>query len=112
MSERIEQRGLELLVSPRGFGLAGAIECGVQLLIKPLDFRRLFCASAVRRSARDASSPATMAVPMKRDEGDPVVGIFDFETERRQEVVGQAPAADARPGARAPCPRIARRRRR
>ena len=41
----------------------------------------------MRRSARDASSPATTAVTTKRDERDPVVRVFDGEPGRRQKII-------------------------
>jgi hypothetical protein len=60
MGERVEQRRLQLFVPPRGLRLARAIERDLQLPVQPLDFEAAVLLAA-RRSAREASSPATMA---------------------------------------------------
>ena len=73
--ERVEQRRLQLFVPPRRLRLAGALERRRELLVELLDLAPAllrFC--GCRRSARDASSPTTIAVTSEGEERNPVVG--------------------------------------
>ena len=103
--QRVEQRRLELLVPPRRFRFAGALE---RAPAAPDTAARSRAAppraSAVRRSARDASSPAITAVHDEGEELDPVLRIFDAEAGRRQEVVRIRAGAGRRRDQRRPGP--------
>ena len=87
--QRIEQRGLQRFVPPRGFGLARPIERNLQLLIQPFDlppsglgFRRAsFC--------RRRQLAAHHRDDDERDERRPVAGVSDVETAGRDEVAGK-----------------------
>ena len=107
--QRVEQRGLELLVAARRFRLARAIERRLQLLVEALDlvppllrFRGATLGARGQLAGDDGGHH-------EGDERDPVVGLLDPETDRRQEVVREGPRPTARPpAARARCPRTAR----